>query len=196
MKNILIYPGAFNPPHLGHAAAVMTALMAKKFDELWIIPSGNRSDKVISISYEDRRNMGKLFVDYLRSKIDIPIKLITDELDDIEGRETREILKNIKIEYGDQITQLIGTDGFISLQASPINEGIFDNEKFIVVKRYGYVFPESFSSKSNILFLEREQQDISSTNIRQLISRADASYKAFLPEKIVEYIQQKKIYSQ
>ncbi len=62
MKKILFYPGTFNPPHLGHASAVLVALKNVAFDEVWILPSGKRVDREILTSVEDRRNLSTLFV--------------------------------------------------------------------------------------------------------------------------------------
>src|SRR4051812_39021789 len=106
MKKVLIYPGAFNPPHYGHVATVELALKKYPFDEVWIIPSGKREDKIISTTYNDRRNLSNLFVEFLKTKIAIPAKLITDELDDTEGRFTSEILGKIKSQPDVEITQL------------------------------------------------------------------------------------------
>lgn len=96
MKKILLFPGAFNPPHYGHIETIKVALEKVSFDELWIVPSGKRDDKNIAISYENRHVFGKFFVEYLESEFSIPVKLITAELDNMDGKFTHEILKEIK----------------------------------------------------------------------------------------------------
>ena len=116
MKKILLFPGAFNPPHNGHTEAVERALKKESFDELWIMPSGKRNDKTITTSYEQRRVLGNLFVEYLQSKINMPVKLITAELDNMNGKFTHEILEEVKSQSDMEITQLIGLDGFLDLQ--------------------------------------------------------------------------------
>ncbi len=167
MKKVLLFPGAFNPPHLGHVAILELALKSESFDEIWIIPSGNRDDKVISTTYENRRNLGNLFTKFLQTKISTPIKLVTDELDDTTGRYTQEILGEIKSRRDIQTIQLIGSDGMSKLQESPNEE--LNTKDFIVVPR--------------------DATNISSTQIRAMIEKGDVGYRNLVPEEIADYIK-------
>ena len=171
--------------------AVEIALKKTSFDELWIVPSGKRDDKNITTNYEDRRNLGNLFVEYLQSKINIPVKLITAELDNLDGRFTYEILKEIKSKSNIEITQLIGLDGFLGLQKSKL---IDSQEKFIVISRNGYELPQNFSHNENIIIFEEITQSISSTQIRNMIKNNDVGYKKFVPDKIAIYIENHNLY--
>jgi len=191
MKKILLFPGAFNPPHYGHIEIIGIALKKYSFDELWIVPSGKRDDKNITTNYEDRRNLGNLFVEYLQSKINIPVKLITAELDNLDGRFTYEILKEIKSKSNIEITQLIGLDGFLGLQKSKL---INDQEKFIIMNRHCYELPKNFFCNENIIILEEITQSISSTQIRNMIKNNDVGYKKFVPDKIATYIENHNLY--
>lgn len=117
MKKILFYPVTFNPPHLGHAAAVKVAVSKINFNEVWIMPCGKRIDKVIPTSYEDRLKLSTLFVEYLQSEINVPIKLIATELEDVEGkRYTHEVIMELKSQSQDEIFQLVGIDGFLGIK--------------------------------------------------------------------------------
>src|SRR4051812_30238185 len=107
MKKVLMFPGAFNPPHLGHISSLKIAVKNQSFDEIWIVPSGKRDDKNISISYEDRRNLGRLFVEVLSEHVDIPVMLMTNELDDVRGRVTDQILEELKARKDVEFTQLV-----------------------------------------------------------------------------------------
>jgi len=193
MKKILLFPGAFNPPHYGHIEIIGIALKKYSFDELWIVPSGKRDDKNITTNYEDRRNLGNLFVEYLQSKINIPVKLITAELDNLDGRFTYEILKEIKSKSNIEITQLIGLDGFLGLQKSKL---INDQEKFIIMNRHCYELPKNFfcNENENVVIFEGTNQSISSTQIRNMIKNNDVGYKKFVPDKIAIYIENHKLY--
>lgn len=189
MKNILLFPGAFNPPHYGHIETVKIALKKVPFDEVWIMPSGKRDDKVIAINYENRRVLGNFFVEYLQSEIKIPVKLITTELDNIDGKFTHELLKEIKSQPDVNITQLIGLDGFLSLQNKLDNQ-----EKLIVMNRNGYALPENFSHNKNVTIFEGTSLSISSTQIRDMVKNNDVSYKKLVPEKIATYIEENYLY--
>lgn len=191
MKNILLFPGAFNPPHNGHALIAEIVVNKITFDEIWIMPSGKREDKTILTSYEDRRNLGSLFVEYLQTKFTIPVKLITNELDDIEGRYTHEILKEIKSQAGFQVTQLIGLDGFLTLKDKLTDK----NERFIVIDRSGYSRPKDLICGENITVIENNTtQNISSTQIREMVHNRNMEYKKLVPEEIANYIEKNNLY--
>ena len=191
MKKILLFPGAFNPPHNGHAEAIETVLRKESFDELWIVPSGKRDDKTITTSCEDRRALGRLFVEHLQSKINIPVKLITAELDNIDGKFTHEILKEIKSQPDIDVMQLIGSDGFLDLQKGKL---IDSQEKFIVMNRNGYELPKNFSLNENRVIFDGTTQSISSTQIRNMVKNHDIGYKKLVPEKITSFIEGNRLY--
>lgn len=53
-KAIALYGGAFDPPHKGHLA-ILTNLVSLKFiNEVWLLPSGDRSDKKLVLSKDER----------------------------------------------------------------------------------------------------------------------------------------------
>ena len=188
MKKVLLFPGAFNPPHLGHVGMLEVALKEGEFDEVWIIPSGKRIDKIISTSYEHRRNLGNLFVTYLQDKFSIPIRLDTTELDDLEGRLTEEILKEIKSNKEVEIIQLIGLDGYLNLRNSLVGS----KEKFLIVRRLGFDLPSDFSETNNVKILSEETSGVSSTEIRSLVKDGNMSYVDLVPENIANYIAEHK----
>jgi nicotinate-nucleotide adenylyltransferase len=188
MKKILLFPGAFNPPHNGHVLAIEVALKRMSFDEIWIMPSGKRNDKTISVTYEERRDLGNLFVEYLQTKITIPVKLMTNELDDRKQRPTEEILAEVKSQPEIQFSQLIGLDGYLKVGKK------IPNEKFVVIQRPGYALSSDFAQNDNVVILDGAVSDISSTSVRILIQKHDLKYKELVPEKIATYINEHEIY--
>jgi nicotinate-nucleotide adenylyltransferase len=189
VKKILTFPGAFNPPHLGHISTLEVVLKQESFDEVWIIPSGKRDDKTICLTYEDRINLGNIFVEYFRSKFRQPIILRTDELDNKDGKSTTEILNEINSLPGFNITQLIGLDAMIRLQ-----KYVGESDKFMVVKRQGYEVSDLIPHGDNIKIIGETTKDISSTQIRKLIKNSDVSYKKLLPVGIADYIEEHNLY--
>lgn len=190
MKKILFYPGTFNPPHLGHASAVLVALKNIAFDEVWILPSGKRVDREIPTSVEDRRNLSTLFVEYLQTQTRIPIRLVADALDGVDGKYTHEVIVDLKSRSDDEIYQLSGTDGFTSIKERTLGP----NEKFVIIKRSGHEFPEELTSNNNLTILDEDVGGISSTKIREMIKNGDEGYKKLLPERVASYIEEKSLY--
>ncbi|MEA3273482.1 MAG: nicotinate-nicotinamide nucleotide adenylyltransferase [Patescibacteria group bacterium] len=191
MKKVLLFPGAFNPPHYGHVEIIRLALQKKEFDELWIMPSGKRRDKIIDISYRHRVNLGKLFVSYLKTQIELPIILLDNELSDNKGRYTDEIMSEIKSKKDVSITQLIGSDGIMNLYNE--NPSILDKETFVVSQRVGNILPNDFPKK-NVDIINGTSIKISSTKIRELIRKHDWQYNKYIPEDISKYINDHNLY--
>jgi nicotinate-nucleotide adenylyltransferase len=54
---ILIFGGSFSPPTLAHEAIMAHCLALPDFDELWVMPSGDRLDKTIAMNDQQRLAM-------------------------------------------------------------------------------------------------------------------------------------------
>ena len=56
-RNVLIFGGGFNPPTPAHEAIIGACLEMPQFDEIWLMPSGDRLDKSIDSEDRDRLQM-------------------------------------------------------------------------------------------------------------------------------------------
>lgn len=56
-RSILIFGGAFDPPTLAHEAIIAACLKLRQFDEVWLMPSGDRLDKQMGSRDADRLAM-------------------------------------------------------------------------------------------------------------------------------------------
>lgn len=197
MKKVLLYPGAFNPPHLGHESLIKTALNAIPFDEVWIMPSGNRPEKSIATSFADRRALGQLFVESVQTKVAATIKLITSEIEEGNTKSTSELIHGLLDEIERQpnieITQLIGIDG-LEFIARKYGVDLEENSRYLAVERKGYQL-EATIDPSKVIFLEdKDQLGLSSTLVRELVKNGDAKYKELVSAPIAEYIEQHRLY--
>ncbi len=59
---IYIFGGAFDPPHVGHAAIIKTLLAKKHPEKVILIPSSERNDKSYAVSDAHRLAMLEIFV--------------------------------------------------------------------------------------------------------------------------------------
>ena len=57
MKRIALYGGSFDPPHLGHVITITALLNSGLVDEIWLVPTGLRRDKIHHASVDDRKAM-------------------------------------------------------------------------------------------------------------------------------------------
>jgi nicotinate-nucleotide adenylyltransferase len=51
-KSIALFGGAFDPPHNGHMSVLNKLDSIEFINEIWVLPSGNRSDKSLLLSNE------------------------------------------------------------------------------------------------------------------------------------------------
>jgi nicotinate-nucleotide adenylyltransferase len=56
-RAILIFGGSFSPPTLAHEAIIAACLALQQFDEVWVMPSGDRLDKTIAVDDQARLEM-------------------------------------------------------------------------------------------------------------------------------------------
>lgn len=190
MKKIIFYPITCNPPHLGHVSAVKFAIKHIHFDEVWIMPGGKRVDKEISVSYEDIKNMCNLFIEYLRTEVNVPVKVITSAIDNTDSVYTHEAILELKSQTKDELFQLCGIDGFLSIKERVIGP----DENFVIIKRSGYFIPKDLLTKNNLTIFDEEVKDISSTQIREMIRVGNEEYRKFVPEIIATYIKDETLY--
>lgn len=190
MKKILFYPITGNPPHLGHASAVLVSLEHLVFDEVWIMPSGKRMDKVVPISDEDRMNLSSLFVEYLQSQTTVPIIHKSIGVDGTDDRYMHEHIIELKSEPNTEIFTLIGIDGFMSIK----DRAIGPDERFVVIKRSGYEVPEGLVLNNNLIFLDEGVEGISSTKVREMVKGGNMEYEKLVPTQIASYIKDKGLY--
>lgn len=54
LKQIAIYGGAFDPPHNGHLSIIHELASMDFLDEVWLLPSGDRKDKRLVLSMDQR----------------------------------------------------------------------------------------------------------------------------------------------
>ena len=66
MKEVAVYGGAFDPPHVGHEAVIKALIEDKPFREVWITPSGVRDDKVYSVDTSTRYLLIKDFFNHIK----------------------------------------------------------------------------------------------------------------------------------
>ena len=113
--NIAIYGGSFNPPHLGHREAVITALEELKPDLLLIMPDHEPPHKEMeegSPTPEQRLELCRLtFGDLER------VEVSSLELDRSGKSYTFDTIRDLEESYPDaRLTLIIGTDMLLSFE--------------------------------------------------------------------------------
>lgn len=198
MGGILIFGGSFNPIHKGHVQTAVRAADYVSADRIILIPSKippHKSDSEYA-SGTDRYNMCKIAARYDKRMQVSDIEL---NLDGISYTvRTLEILK--KRFFTEKLYFLVGADMLLCfdkwkephriLELATLVAVPRDDAQAETLRRYK---AEKFKD-GNILIIDCDRIDISSTDIRKGIKNGDTAVADMLPDGVYEYIKKSGIY--
>ncbi len=165
MKTI-IYGGAFNPPTIAHQTILHACTeLAETFDgEVWLLPSGDRVDKTISVPLETRFK----YLEAMRMAELDASELIRIEETEIHRPfpvETYDTIQEFNISYPDrEFYWVFGSDSTQTMGSWDHGSWIMENTNLVVVNRLGYA-PNPLLKRPT--FLNLTATDVSSTLVRQ-----------------------------
>ena len=186
---IAIYGGSFNPMHIGHEKIVDYVLDNLNMDKIIIIPVGIPSHRENNLEQSDTRLKicKKIFKGNKKIEVsDIEIKS--------EGKSyTYDTLLKLMDLYGEnnEFFEIIGEDSLKSLKTWKNYEELLKICKFIVFRRKddkNIQIDEEFLNNKNIIILENEYYDISSTEIRNMVKNNE-DISAFVNKKVKKLIE-------
>ncbi len=194
MERIGIYGGTFNPPHLGHVKAAAYGAQALELSALLVIPACISPHKELppgSPTARQRLDMAQLAFSQIPSV----------QVSDLELRRggtsyTYETIEAVKEKYPRQeLVLFVGTDMFLSLLSWKEPQKILKNASIAVFFRgqkdeQAQILEQKLALEAQgakVYLVENPVTAISSTDLRRLIAFQCAD--AFLPEKVLEYIQ-------
>ena len=199
MERIGIYGGTFNPPHIGHIQAAQQALTSMKLDRILLIPDRIAPHKEIpsgSPTPQQRMDMLRLAVKNCPGL----------EVSDIELKRdgvsyTYLTVEQLKAAYPDtELVLLMGTDMFLSFHTWKHPEIILQNTSLGVFCRGEKGEKAAIEAKktemeaagAKVELVNNDIINISSTQMRRLLAFRCAA--AFLPEGVLEYIRENRLY--
>ena len=198
---VAIFGGSFDPPHIGHIELAKKIISAELADKVLFVPSPNpphKTDRKLT-PFEDRFKMLQLAI----------AEFAEFEITDIENRRTGlsytyDTILEIEKEYSNSdIFLLLGGDSLNMLDSWFNAKELVENFNFITYPRKGedislkYLqskWEPKLASKLFNSIVDFPIYEISSTLIRDEIKNKNSSSK-YLDEKVLEYINQKNIYS-
>ena len=186
---IAIYGGSFNPMHIGHEKIVDYVLDNLNMDKIIIIPVGIPSHRENNLEQSDTRL--KICKEIFKGNKKI-------EVSDIEikgeGKSyTYDTLLKLMDLYGEnnEFFEIIGEDSLKSLKTWKNYEELLKICKFIVFRRKddkNIQIDKEFLNNKNIIILENEYYDISSTEIRNMVKNNE-DISAFVNKKVKKLIE-------
>lgn len=186
---IAIYGGSFNPMHIGHEKIVDYVLNNLNMDKIIIIPVGIPSHRENNLEQSDTRL--KICKEIFKGNKKIEVSDIEIKS---EGKSyTYDTLLKLMDLYGEnnEFFEIIGEDSLKSLKTWKNYEELLKICKFIVFRRKddkNIQIDEEFLNNKNIIILENEYYDISSTEIRNMIKNNE-DISAFVNKKVKKLIE-------
>ncbi len=199
MERIGIYGGTFNPPHIGHIQAAKAAVTALNLETLILIPDRIAPHKVIpsgSPNPQQRLEMVRIAAQ------DSPRMEVSDlELNREGVSYSYETVLEMKARYPEkEIVLLMGTDMFLSFHTWRNPEIILENASLGVFYRGEKGETAAIEAKKaemeqqghTVYLVKNDVVNISSTQMRRLLAFRCAG--EFLPEGVLDYIREKRLY--
>lgn len=194
-----ILGGSFDPIHNGHLHMAKQALMEYDLDEVWIIPAGHspNKDEYKMCSPIVRQKMCEL-----ACQDEENIRVNTIEMESDETSYTYRTLEKLTSLYPmHTFFFIMGADSLAYFKEWVHPEIISRLSTILVVNRGEYtedelnVIANDINSifPADIQIVHCDKYDISSSKLRQLLANGD-NVAAYLNPKVLEFIQQKKIY--
>ena len=186
---IAIYGGSFNPMHIGHEKIVDYVLNNLNMDKIIIIPVGIPSHRENNLEQSDTRL--KICKEIFKGNKKIEVSDIEIKS---EGKSyTYDTLLKLMDLYGEnnEFFEIIGEDSLKSLKTWKNYEELLKICKFIVFRRKddkNIQIDKEFLNNKNIIILENEYYNISSTEIRNMVkNNEDISF--FVNKKVKKLIE-------
>ena len=199
MERIGIYGGSFNPPHIGHIQAAKEAVNALHLSKLLVIPAGIAPHKEMpenSPTVQQRLDMLRLTL------ADCPQIEVSDlELKREGASYTYETILQLRRQYPEATLILfMGTDMFLSIDTWKNAELILENATLGVFYRGDRGETQAIEAKKaeleargcRVEVVQNVAIPISSTQMRRLLAFRCAG--AFLPEGVLDYIREHRLY--
>ena len=186
---IAIYGGSFNPMHIGHEKIVDYVLDNLNMDKIIIIPVGIPSHRENNLEQSNTRL--KICKEIFKGNKKIEVSDIEIKS---EGKSyTYDTLLKLIDLYGEnnEFFEIIGEDSLKSLKTWKNYEELLKICKFIVFRRKddkNIQIDKEFLNNKNIIILENEYYDISSTEIRNMVKNNE-NISAFVNKKVKKLIE-------
>ena len=188
-----VFGGSFNPPHKMHLNIGLDLVNKQYVDKVIYVPTGSK--------YKYKNNLlpdkNRLEMLNILTKNQEYLGVNDYELKD-EVVYTCETLAYFKELYpNDQIYFICGADNLSYIDKWKNGEEILNNYKIIVMKRAGEDIEELLKKfeyyQENIIVADVEQQDVSSTDIREKLKNNE-NVLDVLDKDVYEYIRTNKLY--
>ena len=194
MKEIAIFGGTFDPPTLAHEAIVAAIMNQHAIDEVWMLPSGTRSDKPYMTDDDTRLAMLSL-VRQTRFDGSTQLRVAEDELKLPRPTKTHATVEALKNSYSHaRFWFVFGADSYHSMHTWERGYELKHSLGMLIIPRAGFMVP---LQRDNIMHLEVPEAvplNLSSTAVRMAISDG-RPYEDMVSPEIAAFIESNRLYA-
>lgn len=191
-EQTIIFGGSFNPPTLAHEAIIAACLELPQFkhDEIWVMPSGDRFDKSIAISDENRLDMLEL-IKHEKFNDNPRLQISDFELHLTRPTQTYQTVKELTENYKNRnFWFVLGADAYLSMPAWDHGDELMKSLHMILFARG----ENPNMHGDNIINLEiADLAIISSTLAREAIQNSRSTVD-LISRPIDDYIKEHELY--
>lgn len=189
-RRVIIFGGAFSPPTLAHEAIIAELLDLPQFDEVWVMPSGDRLDKDMTARDGDRLAMLRIVGEQIQSNSRLQIS-------DFELRMPRPSQTFQTVEALERAFPAVefwfayGPDSYMSMPGWPHGTELQQKLKVVIFSSGGPAI--STLCETIRLHIPDRFGDTSSTQARRLVSDG-VLLKKVVSDPVARYIRERRLY--
>jgi nicotinate-nucleotide adenylyltransferase len=192
MRKIAIFGGSFDPIHKSHIQTAELAFKSFNLKKMIFVISYISPHKTKQHAHiEDRISMLKLAARNMQ-KTEISLYEAQKYETVYYSYQTLDHFSSLYTE--DEIYMVIGSDSLLDLPTWKNIDYITGRYKFIVAKRPGFEVNKNVKYLDSCVFIDKETEDISSTEIRRLVKEDYKKSASLLDKKVYNYIIQNGLY--
>ena len=190
--NILLFGGAFNPPHLGHQIVIEQAFeLIPSIDELWVMPIYNHAFGKDLAPASNRLTMCKLLVNSCRTE---QVKTCSLEIDTKSQGSTYQTLQLLKQHYPEHtFSFLMGSDQLPTFTKWNNWQELLQEMHFFVYPRGSHRHEVTFPNMELLGSSTQVITNISSTLVRERLNAKQSVFR-IMDLEITTYIKEHHLY--
>jgi nicotinate-nucleotide adenylyltransferase len=188
-----LFGGTFNPIHVGHLRVAEEALRQLGLAKVVFLPTGRPPHREVAdgVPGELRYEMVRLAI---QGRPGMEVSRMELECDG--PCYTIDTVREMKRRYPQGVAYILGADAFLAIQTWREWQELLASCPFIVAPREGItrdIFNREPFSWAEVYFLDMEEIDLSSTDIRRRY-REGLPTSGLVPEAVDEFIRRRGLY--
>jgi nicotinate-nucleotide adenylyltransferase len=187
-SKVVVFGGSFSPPTLAHTEIIARCLAVPGVDEVWLVPSGSRTDKNIAVTAADQLAMLKIVVKNV-CNADKRLRIVDTELKRGIATETYDTYQEFLRDYPETDFWFVyGSDSYATIRQWLNGDWLSSNLPVMLVPRNGAPLPAAAKHILHVPDLPDALAPISSTTVRHRVTQKEA-ISSLVPTAVADYIK-------